>query len=162
MLTKNSFEILVCFVICLASVVWGCPSNGFTLVTRCFAMNETESSWTKAADDCKNSGGKLFEPKSAEEVTLIYKHFNHTDWAWVGIVYAQEDITMFDQNRTLLSKRKWIYASNMQEIDDSLWAVKSPEPNNSGGHEFCGSVGSKKNGLNDLKCSLEKAYICEF
>ena len=24
------------------------------------------------------SGGKLFEPKSAEEVTLIYKHFNHT------------------------------------------------------------------------------------
>ncbi|XP_075244542.1 uncharacterized protein LOC142338604 [Convolutriloba macropyga] len=158
--------------------VFTCPEDSFLVVDRCFLLYTQNRTWLDSDNYCLNSGGKLFEPRSAEELTYVFEHFNdqsnliypnsHSSeprsfgglWFWVGVVLASQPIIMKYHQLERLGEPKWRYVSNLVEIPKELWA--NDEPNGYDVGEYCGSVGSYENGLNDYDCSVMQGYICEY
>ena len=110
-----------------------------------------------AVKTCKNLGGKLFEPKSANvnKDVLIFartKGIAIGKGIWIGI----HDIT---------NEGKFTYESDGKPITWKNW--NKNEPNNYGKGEDCvhitnGLYGPAAGGLwNDLSCARKLAFVCE-
>ena len=79
------------------------PANSYRLVQgRCFYFERQYMNWEGARDNCKQKGGKLFEPKSIAElkqIALIAYSIYQYAHAWIGITdIAIEGTFVYDSN----------------------------------------------------------------
>ena len=85
-----------------------CPVKGkfsfYRLVQgKCFFFERAYMNWEGARDNCKQKGGKLFEPKNVAELKQIaliaYNVFGNVATAWIGITnIANEGTFIYDSN----------------------------------------------------------------
>ena len=78
------------------------PADNYRLVQgKCFYFEREYMNWEGARDNCKQKGGKLFEPKSVAEMKKIALiAYGASVWfAWIGITdIASEGTFVYDSN----------------------------------------------------------------
>ena len=100
------------------------PANSYRLVQgKCFYFERQYMNWEGARDNCKQKGGKLFEPKSVAEmkqIALIAYGVSgiYYTFAWIGIT-------------DIASEGTFVYDSNGQSITFNNGNIPGPiEPSN--------------------------------
>ena len=107
--------------------------------------------WNDAKAFCMTEGGKLFEPKDAQENSGVtdYAFSNELRHFWIGI-----------QDEPVSPEGTWVYASDGSPLEYTNW--KQGEPNNNSGDENCGEIGYFTGDLwNDQECDTLLGSVCE-
>ena len=91
--------------ICPVKGVEAYPRDNYRLVQgKCFYFERTYMNWEGARDNCKQKGGKLYEPKNVSEmkqvasIAIKVSQYGYTT-AWIGITdTASEGNFVYDSN----------------------------------------------------------------
>merc|ERR1712150_120542 len=120
---------------------------------KCYAFSNVEKSWDEALTLCKQSGGKLVEPKTIFTVNGI---------ADKGVEIMKENFTFFWMGLTdAATENEWVYASDGNPVNVTNWLPT--QPNNDGNCATIGATTDDTNGLwTDFPCSGKLKFICEF
>ena len=106
---EKQFEYSICApTIETTTTPFICPEKGkfsfYRLVQgKCFYFERAYMNWEGARDNCKQKGGKLFEPKNVAELKQIaliaYNVIGNVAMAWIGITdIASEGTFIYDSN----------------------------------------------------------------
>ena len=106
---EKQFEYSICApTIETTTTPFTCPEKGkfsfYRLVQgKCFFFERAYMNWEGARDNCKQKGGKLFEPKNVAELKQIaliaYNVIGNVAMAWIGITdIASEGTFIYDSN----------------------------------------------------------------
>ena len=115
-----------------------------------YCFNSNTLIWNDAKAFCMTEGGKLFEPRDAQENSAVtdYAFSNELRLFWIGI-----------QDEPVSPEGTWVYASDGSPLEYTNW--NQGEPNNSG-DEDCGEIGYFTGNLwNDYKCATLLGSVCE-
>ena len=102
--------------------------------------------WHDAQDHCAELNAILAEANSTSEMQLLQFYHNVFDRnLWVGASDAHEE-------------GSWEWVSDGRVVAQEMWA--RGEPNNADVGEHCAELAN--NGLNDMPCSYELPFLCQF
>jgi len=112
--------------------------------TKCYLQSRTTMSWFKGDLFCKQNGGMLAEPRTAEETDLIDKFCLADVDYWIGLT-------------DLAIENNWIWDSDYSQPDYTNW-YSSPS---SSGSDCAYKYGNHKLKWDDYSCDSYKHALCQ-
>ncbi|KAH8282102.1 hypothetical protein KR054_005407 [Drosophila jambulina] len=119
-----------------------------------YIQSDVEANWFKAAETCAELDAKLIDFDRIEEWNLVTNYLNDTN------IYK----SFWTSATNFADPTFYTWFSNGNPVSIDIWYPG--EPNNLYGLENCAelarlSIPTQLFGLNDLKCSATRGYICK-
>ncbi|CAL4085353.1 unnamed protein product [Meganyctiphanes norvegica] len=112
----------------------------------CYHFDERKRTWFEAQDECEAMGGILASP-CKKQMTHLLQHMKSVGGRWW---FGAADLE---------KKREYMYVKGTM-MPGGFW--NCGEPNQGGGGEDCVEMRGNSGNLNDLHCTADMPFICEF
>ena len=109
-------------------------------------MDGSLEPWDEAREKCRENGGVLAMPQTAEDISFIrgiYSNDKRINALWLGARY-QEDVWM------------WV---DGKEMDRQMFEYGEPSGTNI---KNCLAMSVKEKGAAGYKCASKKRFLCEY
>ena len=130
-----------------------CLGDWVKLGNKEYCFNSNPVKWNDAKAFCMTEGGKLFEPRDAQENSAVtdYAFSNELRHFWIGI-----------QDEPVSPEGTWVYASDGNPL---VWTNWYPgQPDSAHPEEDCGEIGFRDysgDQWNDVGCEWVLGFVCE-